>query len=453
MEILRKYGVATHIYIPIIKRAVVDFAVSADWTPVAGDVQISKDGGAAANVTNLPTAITMGNTAMWDFSITATEMQAAQIVVMVADAATKAVEDQSFLLATYGNASARHAVDLNDSVRAGLTALPNAAAEAAGGLYTRGSGAGQINQQANGQIDVNVERVRNAVINALISGRIDANTQAIANAVIAAATFAAGAIDAAAIANGAIDAATFAAGAIDNAAIATDAIGAAELAASAVDEIVNAVWDELTTEGRVASSYGQLFKDDINATISSRMATFTLPTNFASLVIDANGRVDLSKWLGVAVNALIAGRVDANAQVVGDKSGYSLTQGFPTNFSSLAIDVNGRVDLSKVLGAAINALISGRVDAIASVLGVDSIDATALATSAGQEIADRLLARSIAGGADGGRSVSSTFRRIRNRVKILAGTLTAYQEDDTTPDHTAAITTTAGDPVSEVDPA
>lgn len=110
---LSKYGEARHIYIPIIKRAVVDFAVSADWTPAAGDVKISKDGGAAANVTNLPTAITMGNTAMWDFSLTATEMQAAQIKVTVADAATKAVEDTMFVIETYGNASAQHAFDLD----------------------------------------------------------------------------------------------------------------------------------------------------------------------------------------------------------------------------------------------------------------------------------------------------------------------------------------------------
>jgi hypothetical protein len=44
-----------------------------------------------------------------------------------------------------------------DGVRLGLTALPNAAAEAAGGLYTRGTGAGQINQPANGNIDANVK--------------------------------------------------------------------------------------------------------------------------------------------------------------------------------------------------------------------------------------------------------------------------------------------------------
>jgi hypothetical protein len=41
----------------------------------------------------------------------------------------------------------------------GLTALPNAAAEASGGLYTRGTGAGQINQDANGRIDVNVAAI------------------------------------------------------------------------------------------------------------------------------------------------------------------------------------------------------------------------------------------------------------------------------------------------------
>lgn len=134
---LSKYGVARHIYIPIVKRGVVDFSVSADWTPAAGDVKISKDGGAFANVTNLPTAIASANTgAVWDFALTATEMQAAQVVVVISDAATKAVEDQSFIIETHGNASAQFQVDLADSVRAGLTALPNATVSAVGGLLT-----------------------------------------------------------------------------------------------------------------------------------------------------------------------------------------------------------------------------------------------------------------------------------------------------------------------------
>jgi hypothetical protein len=49
-------------------------------------------------------------------------------------------------------------VNMEDAVRMGLTALPNANAEAAGGLYTRGTGAGQINQSNNGQIDANAAR-------------------------------------------------------------------------------------------------------------------------------------------------------------------------------------------------------------------------------------------------------------------------------------------------------
>ncbi len=50
-----------------------------------------------------------------------------------------------------------------DAVRGGLSALPNAAAEAAGGLYTRGTGAGQINQPANGQIDANTVKISGTV--------------------------------------------------------------------------------------------------------------------------------------------------------------------------------------------------------------------------------------------------------------------------------------------------
>lgn len=116
MSFLSKYGVARHIYIAIPKAGSANHAVSADWTPAAGDVKISKDGGAAANVTNLPTAIAMGNSTIWDFSLTATEMQAAQIMVTVADSATKAVDDTGFIIETYGDASGQHALDLDTAL-------------------------------------------------------------------------------------------------------------------------------------------------------------------------------------------------------------------------------------------------------------------------------------------------------------------------------------------------
>lgn len=142
---LRKYATATHIYIPLVKRGVVDFAVSADWTPAAGDVKVSIDGGAAANIGTLPTAISMGNTAMWDFTIASGEVTGKKIAITVSDSATKVVEDQMFVIETYGNASAEYVVDWTDGTRMGLTALPNANASASGGLLTFGTSTGQIN--------------------------------------------------------------------------------------------------------------------------------------------------------------------------------------------------------------------------------------------------------------------------------------------------------------------
>ncbi len=267
------------------------------------------------------------------------------------------------------------AANVHDSVRLGLTSLPNAAAEAAGGLFTRGTGAGQINQDANGRVDVNLAAISTdstAADNAesyfdgtgygeilqrttldnlstqtsftLVAGSTDndayngcviviqdASTaaQKAVGVVLdyvgatrdvtlltdpAAFTMASGdtvtiladkslkptvdnrTLDVTATGAAGLDwgnvensgstvsltsttiaTATnvttvngLAANVITASAIATDAIGSDELATTAVAEIVNAVWDELTSESRTVGSYGQLVKDDINATISSR---------------------------------------------------------------------------------------------------------------------------------------------------------------------------------------
>jgi hypothetical protein len=44
------------------------------------------------------------------------------------------------------------------------TALPAVAAETAGGLFTLGGGAGQVNQESNGTIDVNVQLWKDNVV-------------------------------------------------------------------------------------------------------------------------------------------------------------------------------------------------------------------------------------------------------------------------------------------------
>src|ERR1051325_11895517 len=48
-----KYATAVTIPFDMIKAATLDFAVGADWTPATGDVKVSIDGGAFANVGTL----------------------------------------------------------------------------------------------------------------------------------------------------------------------------------------------------------------------------------------------------------------------------------------------------------------------------------------------------------------------------------------------------------------
>lgn len=113
---LHPYGVQRTIYFPLVKAGSQDFAVSGDYTHASGDVRISKDGGAFATATNAPSAISAGgngSSAIWSLTLTAAEMQAAEIVVIVSDAATKAVEDQCVKLHTFGNASAKIVADLS----------------------------------------------------------------------------------------------------------------------------------------------------------------------------------------------------------------------------------------------------------------------------------------------------------------------------------------------------
>jgi len=111
--ILRKYatGTGADIHVPIIKRAVVDFAVGADWTPATGDVTITIDGGTAANIATLPVVLAMGNSALWKFVLSNAELTGKKITINVTDAATKAVEDQCIMIETHGHASAQYVPD------------------------------------------------------------------------------------------------------------------------------------------------------------------------------------------------------------------------------------------------------------------------------------------------------------------------------------------------------
>jgi len=114
MEILRKYGVETTFYFPLVDYGATDFE-STPVTHASGDTQISKDGGAFANTSN---AFVHEGNGIYSLTLTASEMQAALIQVTIIDqTATKTWEDQALLVATYGNASGQHAFDLDTATQ------------------------------------------------------------------------------------------------------------------------------------------------------------------------------------------------------------------------------------------------------------------------------------------------------------------------------------------------
>ena len=99
----------------------------------------------------------------------------------------------------------------------------------------------------------------------------------------------------------------------------------------------------------------------------------------------------------------------------------------------------------------------GRLDVILDAILADTgTDGVVLTAAERISIADAILDRDMATGTDSGteaiRTVRQALRSSRNKVSVAGGVLTVTKENDTTASWTAAVTTTAGDPISAVDP-
>lgn len=322
MYFLAKYNTQTTFYFAMVKRGVVDLAASADWTPATGDTKISKDGGSFANTTNNPAAVAGTGSVGWSLVLTATELSAAVITIQIVDSATKAVEDQFITIYTYGNASAKIIPDWSDSVRMGLTALPNAAAEAAGGLYTRGTGAGQINQPANGRVDVNAIAMSGTTLTARDIGA----------SVLLSAGSGAGQLD-------------FTSGVVKS--------NLAQILGTALTE----------TAGQIAAAFKKFF-DKATPTGTINSLPDAVPGAAGGLLID-------DVW------------TDARAAKLDNLSGDAYARlGAPAG-ASIAADIAGvQADTDNIQTRIPAALVSGRIDSSVGAVAANAIDSTAVAASA-----------------------------------------------------------------------
>jgi len=230
-------------------------------TLAAGDVQVSKDGGAFANLTTLPVVTPASGRAV-KVDLSATEMTADQVVVQFVDAAGAEWDDLFVNIQT----AARQIDDL---------AFPNV------------SGRG-IDVSAAGEVDADLKLWLAAAPDALSSGKVPADLKLWLT------------VAPSALISGRVDA---------NAQVVGDKTGYA-LAAAEYTALVNLIWDELTGEARTAGSYGQLLKDFLNAAITSRAA----PGDAMDLIVDA---VDSAALAASAANEIVDAWLDRAAAVEG----------------------------------------------------------------------------------------------------------------------------------------
>lgn len=321
-------------------------------------------------------------------------------------------------------------VNLQDAVRGGMTALPNANAEAAGGLYTRGSGAGQINQPANGQIDANTVKVggttqtaRDLGASVLISsgtgtGQLDVTSGVIkanlAQILGTALTETAGQIAAGFKQFFNIASPTSTMNTITTVTTATNLTTNNDKTGYTLSSAgVQAIWDALTSALTTVGSIGKRLADDIDATISSR-------STYAGG--DTSGVTTLLSRISAAIT-ITGGKVDVN-----DKTGFSLSSaGIQAIWDALTSALTTVGSIGKLLVTNIDAAISSRSTyaggAVASVTGsvgsvasggisassfaagaidnaaiaADAIGSSELAASAVAEIADGVWDELIAG--------------------------------------------------------
>ena len=155
--ILRKYATATTIYFPL-QRVSTDDIEDGPATLAAGDARFSEDG---ANFAATNGTIAHVDEGLYSLALLSTEVTGAVAHIRIEDQTSpKTFIDTLIIIETYGNASAQHAVDLDDNVRAGLTSLPNAAPDAAGGLPISDAGGLDLdNDVANALIAVGLDHL------------------------------------------------------------------------------------------------------------------------------------------------------------------------------------------------------------------------------------------------------------------------------------------------------
>lgn len=201
-----------------------------------------------------------------------------------------------------------------------------------------------------------------------------------------------------------------------------------------------------------------------NLATAAALATVQADTDDIQTRVPAalvGGRIDSS--IGAMAAGVVTAAAIATDAIDSDAIAASAVTKIQSGLATSAALATVQADTDDIQTRLPAALVGGRMDSstgamaagvvTATAVATGAVDADALATDAAEEIADAILGRNLAGGSNGGRDIRSALRVLRNRRAIAAGTLTVRQEDDVAVAWTAAVTTAAGNPITDVDPA
>lgn len=227
---------------------------------------------------------------------------------------------------------------------------------------------------------------------------------------------------------------------------------------------IQAIWDALTSALTTANSIGKLLVDNVNATVSSRSshsasdvwavgtraltdkAGFALSSAGVQAIWDAltsalSTASSIGKLLVDNVNATISSRLASASYTAPDNS--SITA------------IKAKTDNLPASPAATGDIPTSNITAIKA--KTDNLPASPAASGdipSANTIADAILKRDwTAVTGEASRSMLNAMRYLRNKWSVSGSTLTITKEDDSTSAWTATVTTSEGaDPVTGVDP-
>lgn len=208
------------------------------------------------------------------------------------------------------------------------------------------------------------------------------------------------------------------------------------------DITAQSVWDVLASSVTATNSIGLQLKTNVDAQISTRLASssYTAPLTTAGTAQAVWNAATASYAVGSTFGERILRSSSAQATVAVTGSNHVAAD--IHELQPAVISAGDFADSALVIGSASGAGVKAYLD-----------------STADEGIADTVLNRNIAGGGNGtgattDRTVRSALRTLRNKSAIVGTTLTVYAEDDTATAWTATVSSSAtADPVTGIDPA